>query len=438
LHFNGIIFMRVYRTFLLLATLSSFPVFAENLQQVYVLAVANDAVLHAAAAALVANEQALPQAIAQLLPNASANYQTTGASNNAIAPFQYNTRNYGITVNQPLFYPQLWAQLEGARHQVKGATAVYLSTTQALIIRVAEQYFAVLAAYDNLHFAESSRKSFGQTLEQAKQRFDVGLIAITDVQDAKAKYDNAVALELSAQNALADQYEILRTITGVRIAEVKRLPQEKSIPLIPPSPDKEQAWVDCAHRYNLDLIAAQEQAKTLKAAIGVAVGDHFPNITLSGSVNRSLPPPPRFSDLITTSSVTLNVSFPLFESGGAIFRTREARARYDESLQQLEGTRRQIDSSTRQSFRGVLTAISVVKALAQAVISNRTSLEARRAAYSVGTRTIVDVLDAETALLDAERTFAKARYDYLLEGLRLKQAAGTLTTEDLVQVSTLL
>jgi outer membrane protein len=129
------------------------------------------------------------------------------------------------------------------------------------------------------------------------------------------------------------------------------------------------------------------------------------------------------------------MTVPIFAGGGVIFRTTQARAQYEETMKNLEGLQREVDSNTRQSFRGILTAIGRVKALAQAVASNRTSLEARQAAYEVGTRTIVEVLDAETALLDAERQYAKARYQYILEGLRLKQAAGTLNVEDVLRVN---
>jgi outer membrane protein len=433
--------MNLRRSFLFaLGLLSSFPAVAENFQQVYGLALANDTTLQAAAAVLKANEQALPIAIARMVPNLSANYETTGGSSNIREPNffigEYNTRSYGITLTQPLLHAELWAQLEGARHQVKSATATYLSATQELIIRVADQYFKILAAKDDLQFAEGSRKSFARTLEQTQQRFDVGLIAITDVQDAKAKHDNAIALEISAKNAVFDQYEILRQITGIPVKAVLVLSPKKEIPLATPIPNDQEKWVATAHMYNLDVIAERERTQTAKAAIGAQVAGHFPQIDLSGNIERLKNTPPfPFDQLNTTKSVTLNMTVPIFAGGGVIFRTTQARAQYEETMKNLEGLQREVDSNTRQSFRGILTAIGRVKALAQAVASNRTSLEARQAAYEVGTRTIVEVLDAETALLDAERQYAKARYQYILEGLRLKQAAGTLNVEDVLRVN---
>ncbi|MBI2790988.1 MAG: TolC family outer membrane protein [Gammaproteobacteria bacterium] len=415
---------------------------ADNLTQVYQLAVLRDPTLAQAYAAMQANSQALPEAIAQMVPNLSANYQTTGTEtkqgtpNPFVALGGYNTQNYSLTLNQPIYHPEHWAQLEQSRHVVKAAQATYLSATQTLIVTVAKQYFAILAALDDLDYARGQLKAFSREYEQAKQRFDVGIIAITDVETAKARYDNAVATEISAKNLVADQYEQLRVIVGIPIQEVTLFPVTKKLELVPPNPNKPEAWVDTAHKFNLDVIAAKENANVSKADIGTQVAGHYPKFDIQGKLNRTKSGPP-FEDLTYNRSVSLNVTVPIFAGGGVLFRTKEASARYDEALQKLEQQQRLADSSTREAYRGVLTAMSRVDALAQAVVSNESSLKATKAAYEVGTRTIVDVLNAESQLLSAQRDHAKARYEYLLQGLILKQKAGTLTSDDLYCVNNL-
>ncbi len=426
---------------LLLAWIS--PLQAENLTEVYNLAVKNDPVLQQAYFGYQANKQALPEALAQMVPNLAGNYSTTGTDtsqatrNVFVAQGGYNTQNYSLTLTQPIYHPEMWAQLEQSRHVVKGAQAFYLSTAQALIIRTAQQYFTILGAIDDLDFAKGQVKAFSREYEQAKQRFDVGLIAITDVETAKSRYDNAVATEISAKNAVADQYEQLREIVGKPIEQVELFPVDKQLTLLQPSPNKQEAWVDMAHQYNLDVLVAKENAKQLKSAIGAQVAGHFPKFDLQGAVNRNKSGPP-FTDTTFSRSLTLNIAVPIFSGGGVVYRTREASSRYDEAMQALEQQQRTADGDTREAFRGVLTAISRVQALAQAVVSSESALKATKAAYEVGTRTIVDVLNAESLLLNAQREHAKARYDYLLQGLVLKQKAGTLTSDDLFAVSNLI
>lgn len=412
----------------------------EDLRQVYLIAIDNDPTIQAAFAALKANEQAIPQALAQMAPNISGNFTTTGTHDNVPFFGNYNTRNYGITLTQPIFHPEYWAQFEQARHICIGAKATYFSATQDLIIRVANQYFAILGAIDDLHFAQSQRKAFARELEQSQQRFEVGLIAITAVQEAKARHDNAVANEIAAQNAVFDQYEKLREITGRPLPEgITLFPISHPLQLIPPSPTDQESWVLSAHKYNLRVAAAKESAKQQKALIGFQAAGHFPKFDFQASAQRTKPAPPfPFDQLQTQKSISLNVAVPIFASGAVIFRTEEARARYEEAMMKWEAEQRSADSATRQAYRGVLTAISGVEALAQAVVSNRSALEATQAAYDVGTRTMVDVLNAQSDLLAAERDHSKARYKYLLEGLKLKQAAGILNMDDLLAVNSLM
>ncbi|MBS0288246.1 MAG: TolC family outer membrane protein [Proteobacteria bacterium] len=435
--------MGSFRNLLLSLVVVACPLQAETLTDIYRLAVNNDPTLQQAYFGMQANKQILPETIALMLPNLSGQYTTTGANssiasqNPLVAQGGYNTQSYGLTLSQPIYRPELWAQLEQSRHIYKGAEAAYLSVAQGLIVRVAQQYFAILASIDDLDYAKGQVKAFAREYEQAKQRFDVGLIAITDVETAKSRYDNAVATEISAKNAVADQYEKLREIVGKKIDNVTLFPLEKKLALPEPKPNKQEEWVNMAHQYNLDVIAARENANQLKSAIGRQAAGHFPTFDVQGSVQRSKTPPP-FTDLSYTRSVSLNVHVPIFASGGVVFRTREAQARYDEAMQTLEEQQRLADGNTREAYRGVLTAISRVEALKQAVISSQSALKATKAAYEVGTRTIVDVLNAESILLNAIREHSQARYEYLLQGLVLKQNAGTLSSDDLFAVNNLI
>ncbi|MBS0288794.1 MAG: TolC family outer membrane protein [Proteobacteria bacterium] len=435
--------MGSFRVYLTLLLCWSHSLQADSLTQVYRLAVQSDPVLQQAFFALQANKEAFPQALAQMVPSLSGNYQTVGTEtsqatpNIFVAQGGYNSQNYGLTLTQPIYHPEHWAQLERSRHTVKSAQATYLNAAQTLVIRVSTQYFNILGAIDDLDYAKGQVKSFGREYEQAKQRFDVGLIAITDVETAKSRYDNALATEISAKNTVANEYEKLRQIVGQPIQAVTLFPIQKKLPLLPPSPNQQETWVNTAHLYNLDVIAVKEQALQTKSEIGVQVAGHFPKIDVQGNVQRNKSGPP-FADLTYSRSVTLNISMPIFAGGGIVSRTKEASARYNEVLERVEQTQRQADADTREAFRGVLTAISRVEALAQAVISSESSLKATQAAYEAGTRTIVDVLNAEVLLLNAKREHAKARYEYLLQGLTLKQKAGTLTSDDLYAVSNLI
>ncbi|MGE3320026.1 MAG: TolC family outer membrane protein [Candidatus Berkiella sp.] len=412
---------------------------AEDLWQVYRIAEDSDPTLQAAYDAYQANKQALPIAISVMIPNLSASYNTTGVNSNANFQGDYNTQNYGLTLTQPIYHPEHWAQLNSARHLVKGAYATYYSATQDLMIRVAERYFAVLGAIDDLNFTVAQRKAFARQLEQTRQRFDVGLIAITDVEEARARHDKAVAEEIAAQNTVANQYERLREITGIAVKEVTLFPPTKPLTLLPPNPAQQETWVETAQKSNPDVIAAQEAASQAKAAIGTQVAGHFPKFDLNGQLQRSKGAPPfPFDQLVYNRVLALNVSVPLFAGGGVYARTQEASSRYYEAKDRLEIQKRSVNSATRQAYRGVLTTISEVQALAQAVISSKSALQATLAAYEVGTRTMVDVLDAESNLLNAERVHAKARYNYLFQGLKLKQAAGILTAEDLCAVNAII
>jgi len=408
---------------------------AHNLSDIYQLALTHDSSFQAANAAFQADQQSVPQAMARLLPQLSANYQHNHLRQEQ---FSQSNQSYSLELTQPILVPEYLTRFQQAKQLQTKATLVLLGAGQDLILRVTEQYFAVLTAMDDLHFSQAQRKAFARQLEQTQQRFDVGLIAITDVHEAKARYDNAITRELAANNQQADQYEKLREIIGFPIDGLAGLPIHQALSLNPPRPANLQTWVNTANQFNTDILSAHMASKIAKSELDTQKTGHLPSLHLQGTMRHSTARSTFNSHQGNDKTISLNASLPLFNGGAVLSKTKEAQARYTETLKKLELQQRNIESMTRQKYRGVLTNISEVKALAQAVISNQSALNATKAAYEVGTRTIVDVLDAQSNLLNARREHAKARYQYLLEGMRLKRAAGVLQVQDLEAINRLL
>ena len=414
-------------------TLIAQPTQLVDLLTIYKWAEISDPELQAAKARQLATSETLPQAIALLLPTLSGTANTNGNDSEVLG--NYNTYSYSLDITHPTFNVRNWQTFAKARQEVRAATATYNAAVQDLIIRVANQYFNILAAKDDLDFARSSRIAFSRFLEQTQQRFKVGLIAITDVQEAKARRDNAYAREIAAQNELQNQYEILRTLVGRKVEGIANL--RKHIDLTVPTPNNIEQWVETAKRGNFSQLALRYSLDAAKQEIKIQRSGHFPTIDISANAIRSKNPPPTYTRN-KDESYTLRLNVPIFQGGAVLSRTRQAIYDYDRLDYEYENTLRDLMSNTRQAFRNVSTLISQVDALKQAVISNESSLKAIKAAFDVGTRTSVDVLNAQSELLAAERDYKKARYDYILEGLRLKQAAGTLHSDDILKVNSLI
>lgn len=438
-----------FKLLILLLTLLPLPLPAEDLLAVYRLAQAYDPTLQAAKAAQQAASEALPQARAAFMPLLTAtaahtatrissvfdNTIPTGVPDNntpsATELLHYNQSSYGLTLTQPIFYYQQWVQYSQATKQIKQANATYAAAEQDLMARTVQLYFGALKAHDTLKFTKVQRKAFAKILEQAKESYKVGLVTITDVELAKAQLDNAHADEIAAENEFANQKEKLREITGQPIETFSYL--RSNLILKSPEPDNLETWVNMALHQNLSLQASRFQAETLKENVNLTKANHLPSLSLNGALGRNSSTPNNPTN--TSSSISLQVALPLFSGGAALSKTKQARALYEQAQKRLETLYSQVASNTRQNFRGVVTHINRVAALKQAIISNQSALRATEAAYKVGTRTIVDVLDAQTNLTAAEQNYANARYDYILQSILLKQAAGTLTPEDIQQIN---
>ncbi len=346
------------------------------------------------------------------------------------------TASYNVSLNYALYRRDLRIQLEQVDSQIRQTEATYESAKQALMERIASRYFAVLSANDNLKFARRAQKAFKRQLDDALERFKVGLIPITDVQEAQAGYDLAVADEIQAQNELDNAHEALREMTGTYHGMLAALNDDA--PLLGPDPTDIDAWTEIALEQNPQVLAAQHAIETARQEIEKQRAAKWPTVDLVGrhsygDVLRGDENPP--GTLTTSNSVGIQLSYSLYEGGAIRSRIREAQLRKTQALQRLEQQRRATQLQARQAFLNLLSSISRVKALKQALRSTETASKAVQTGFELGTRTSVDVVNAERDLLRARRNYSSARYDYLLNTLRLKQAAGLISVEDITGIN---
>jgi outer membrane protein len=305
----------------------------------------------------------------------------------------------------------------------------FQNSQNQLILRISQGYFGVLAALDNLTYATAEKNAFARQLEQANRRFEVGLATITDVYDAQARFDAAVSQEIDAINRLADARELLRQLTGQEHAELNLLSEQ--MPLALPKPSDPEVWVNMALENNLGLRSASFGVDQARENINLQKAGHYPTLDLRASrVNLD-------NGITDTSSsqVNLELAIPLYTGGAVSSQSRQAAYNYEAARQSLENQQRDTVRTVRNAYRGQETAISQIKALNQTRVSTRSALEANQAGYEVGTRTIVDVLDAERNVYLAERNYASARYSYIANYLILRQAAGQLSEADLTEIN---
>jgi len=412
------------------------PAQAENLTEVYQLALENAPELRAALASKAAVNEGIDQSNALYRPNISFNagYQfsadETDTSAGSISG-DYNTLSYSLNLSQPLYRHDYTLQKRQASIQAEQAEAQYNATQQALALNVAQRYFDTLAAQDSLAFAQAEKEAIKRQLEQTKQRFEVGLIAITDVHESQAAYDMAVASEIGAQVQQSVAQEALREIIGQDLTSTLAGLGE-NMKLIAPSPNNRDQWVATAQQKNFQLSAFQaavrnaqqqlEQHRTHRRPTVDLVASHGYNDTGGGFLGE------RQS---TSTSVGVQLNVPLYQGGAISSRVRQAQYQLDQAKENLEQQRRSVQRNASDAFLHVQANISRVNALEQAVLSSKSALAATEAGYDVGTRTTVDVLDVRRNLFRAQRDYARARYDYIIATLRLKQASGLLNAEDI-------
>lgn len=412
-----------------------------DLVDIYNLSAQSDPVLLAQAAARNATAEQAEQADAAFLPRVdlianSSKVSTDISSRRLGSTSEYNDHGYTLSLVQPLYRRHNFVQSRQADIAIEAAAANYQFAEQALIVRVAERYFAVLGAEDDLSFALAELEAIEKQLAQAEQRFEVGLATIIDVSEARAAFDIANAALIAAETAVANAREALRETAGEYLGELAEL--KAKTPLIKPEPESIDEWSEQAIVMNPLLLAAGSHVGLARESIEFERSSHYPTLDLVAQKDYSSK---SGSSLTSDSNKThekilgLQVNIPIYAGGVVRSRTREASFRLDEAMQNEEEQRRAIMRQTRAAYNSVMSGISQVKALKQAVYSNQKALESTEAGFDIGTRTTVDVLNARRELFGALRDYSRSRYDYVVNTLRLKQAAGIVSVNDIEQIN---
>lgn len=417
---------------------------AMDLIEVYDLAVVNDPAFLEAKARRDSDQESRPQAIANLLPSLSVSGSTrTTRLHNKKVSFErvgadktsnFFTHRIGLDLRQPVFHKDFWVQLDQSDNQIVQADAEYAATKQELIVRTTNAYLDVLLANDTLVFATAEKLALARQLEQAQQRFNVGLIAITDVLEAQAGYDKAVADEIQAENDLDNRKEELREIIGDSPVDLAGLGDE--LPLLKPDPENIEEWSKLAENLNLDIIARKNEAERARKQIEFERSGHYPTVDIVGRYDYQ--DDTGFSRRGDQASIGLELNFPLFQGGAVNSRSRQAQFDFAAAQQGLAAERRSVIRQVKDSYRGVISTIGQVNAREATVKSSKSAVEATEAGFEVGTRTMVDVVAEQRNLFRSKRDHAETRYDYIKNWLRLKQATSDLSREDLEKFNRLL
>ncbi|MCL7744775.1 TolC family outer membrane protein [Guyparkeria hydrothermalis] len=422
-------------------TLAAGTAAAADLLDVYALAEQNDQQLRAAQQQRLSVEQNIPIERADLLPqvqgNAGVNYTHTRVLDGGFAgsdEISGTGRNVALTLSQTIYNRTENLQLDVAELQVRQADIDYEQARQDLILRTGQAYFQVLNADAQLQLAKANRTALKRQLERAQRQYDVGLVAVTDVADAQSQYDQANAQIIAARNALNNADAALQTIIGQSENDLDDI--RTNLDVAAPQPADPQQWIDLALAQNLELQSAVVGTQIAQQNVDVARSQRAPTVSLEGSYGYDNSP-----SQFTGRSETLNgqvgvqLNLPIYTGGRINAQSRQAAFDYQRSQFDLEAQRRQVRQQTSDSFRGVQTSISEITAFRQAVESARTSLVATEAGYGVGTRTIVDVLNAELRVFQAMADYLDARYNYITNLLQLKADTGQLTVADLEAIN---
>ena len=414
-----------------------------DLVTVYQQAAKNNTDIAAARADYQARREVEPQARAGLLPNLSAGANYGDTRTNFNVPDTTVPRSgltYQANLTQPLFRADRWFQLQAAEATSEQAALELSATEQSLVLQSAETYFAVLRAQDTLASTRAEEAAFKRQLDQANERFDVGLSDKTDVLEAQAGFDTARANRILAERAVDDAFEALVALTNRSYSAVEGIVH--TLPVLAPTPNDAKSWVDTAAAQNLNLQASYYAVNAAEETLRQRKSGHAPTLDAVASyqkgdndslgfTNLGSPLSRTYSGDVSQRYIGLQLNIPLYSGGLTSSQVREAYQRLEQTEQLRESLRRQVVQNTRNLFRAVSTDVETVQARRQSIISNQSALEATEIGYQVGTRNIVDVLDAQRQLYSSVRNYNDARYDYILNNLRLKQAAGILSPADL-------
>jgi len=345
----------------------------------------------------------------------------------------YQSHSVTLTAVQPLYNRDISIASESAKLSSTKADHDLQSSRQDLIVRLATAYFEVLASLDTRTFVEADKKAIARQLDQAQQRFDVGLIAITAVHEAQAAYDQAIANEIAVNNRLDQAYEALREIVGEMDLNLDPLSADAIFES--PNPANLDAWSETAQANNPALLAARQTAELALKNIEQQRNGHFPTLNLVGSQTYSDVDNKTTDTGYDRTTVGLTFDLPLYAGGGVDAAVKQAQLDFEAAQFNLEKQQRSVTRQVKDAYRGVIASISQIKALEAVRVSAKSALDATEAGYEVGTRTIVDVLNAQRNLYEALNNYADARYQFMVNLLSLKQAAGTLAEADIEHVN---
>lgn len=422
------------------SAVSSTNAHADDLLSVYQQALLNDPVVLKAQAQFKVVQEDIEQARAVLLPQISASGSYADGEREdysrltqEVSTTEFTSLGYGAKLNMQLYHHDSWLRLNNAEKAAHQSDLTYQVAKQDLITRVTKAYFDLLSAKDDLVFAKAEKEAIARQLEQTKQRFSVGLTAITDVHEAQAQYDSAVTEEIRAENAIYQAEEELRVITNAYPKNVSILNTDR-FSTNPPVPNSANEWQAKAEAKNLDLIAAKVGIDIAQDNIDIARAGHYPTLDFGAEYNNKdtdtnspLPDGPDLNDY----SIGVSLNVPIYSGGAIQSSVRQAQSRFVAASQDLSLTHRSVVRETRNAYNTVIAAISAIKAFEQSVLSAQKALEATEAGFEVGTRTIVDVLDSTRNLYNAKRNLSSTRYGYIQNVLLLKRAAGTITDKDI-------
>ena len=440
--------MKKTLTFLIGLTLSQ-AVFAENLIQVYEQAKETNPDLRSSLAEKEKAYSAISGSRASLLPQVglNASYGVTHGRRDISGQKNKSGNLYQVTVSQSIFNFSSWKALDITKKQASIADIAYQYQGQTLILNTSVAYFNVLKALDALSFIDAQKKAIGRQLEQTRQQHQVGLVAITDVQNAQANYDLTVAQQVNALNELNNSIENLRQVSGrfyssLATIDTKTFKTE--------TPTQIGLLLKQSEASNLNLLTMKLNQDIAREQIKLAQSGYMPTASLDASTN--LNKSERYGSYSSNSAigshhsksysgnnyVGVSVNMPIFSGGATMSQVEQAQHNFVSYSEKLESTNRSVINQVRSSYNNIASSISSIKAYQQAVVSAESSLEATSSGYQVGTRTIVDVLNATTQLYSSKRNLSDAKYNYLTSLLQLKYAVGTLTADDLVYLNNML
>ena len=423
---------------------------AENILDIYNEALENDPTFKAAEYSYLSDKQIVVQGRAALLPSIIISGSTNWNEyyQNDILQQDYNSFSKSARVSQPLFRLDTWFNFKRSKSLTDAAEADFAYEQQNLLLRTAELYFGVLRAIDNLNAAISEEKAIKKQLDQAQQRYEVGLSAITGVQEAQLAYALSKAARINNEGNLFSAREALNALIGREIFSLDELGE--SLEISSPYPNSKEEWVKLALENNYQLKAADLRKKAAKSNARSAASDRLPKIDIVGagsesetnqfnyegfSINGQGIPVPAVTG---RRNYSIQLSMPIFQGGAVYSKRKQAYAQYNEADENTLFAERRIIQEVRSQFSNVVTLVANVTAQQQAVISATSALEATQVGYKVGTRNVVDLLQAEKNLYSAEKNLANAKYDYILANLRLALAAGTISPSDIVEINNLL